>query len=134
MKKITYFQVAKISFVSVFIAVILFGLNLSAHFEQGGRMSHCPFQKNESGLCPMTIIDHIIRWNNSFVATKTFDYGMALLFSVLAIAFIFFKIIRIASPPKISFALYHKEKPSFRLFSYFIEFFSRGILHPKIFA
>jgi len=134
MKKISYSRYIKLSFIALFISVILLGLNLTVHFEQSGKMSHCPFQNNENGLCPMTIMDHIIRWNNSFIATKTTDYGIIFILSLLAFAYIFFRIVRTTSPPKLFFAYYHKEKPSFQLFSYFIEFFSRGILHPKIFA
>jgi len=134
MQKTSYSNSIKISFIFIFIVVILFGLNLSANIDNGGHMMRCPFQENGSGLCPMNIVDHIMKWNDclsAIMVTGIEALGLAIMFMLIQILI---RSIFIASPPQLFYKNYVKEKPESKFFSFFISFFSQGILHPKLFS
>lgn len=124
-----------ISFISIFIIVSLLGVLFSMQLDPHGSMVHCSLMPIGSGLCQMTILTHLGMWEQVF--TAIFQESVALIVAA-AIVFILFFLISVhhlARGPStlLSSSVLQRRKPEFRLFNYFIEIFSQGILHSKTF-
>lgn len=126
-----------ISFVGGFI-LIVFALaafsSMGAFWTAGtpsGAMTGCPFSHG-SAMCAMNVIEHIAAWKALFAGLPQ---KSAALLAILIFAFAapLFAPNRELTADKSSLAL-RRFFPFFRrVFNYFIEIFSRGILHPKIY-
>lgn len=112
----------------MFFSVAAFGVMISMMGSGHEMMSGCPFADGGAAICPMNVVAHIAAWQSYFVATIPF----LLLGALLALVTFF-----VACSPR-------KEILNFKRFFTFSSFipaptflasaFSRGILHPKLYA
>lgn len=116
-----------------FIFVTLFGLNLSMQTHADGKMSNCPFMVGQSSMCQMPAGDHILKWQQMFVAIPQFSYFLFL--SVVFFVSLTFLISQftLASPNTLTLKAYKTNHPENKLFNNLLLAFSDGIIHPKIY-
>jgi len=113
----------------------LFHISMTSHVSGG--MSECLFMMHEeTELCPMSALDHLNVWSDSFqILVPVFTKVLL----VLGIGLVFLSV-----PPNIIISrrlLYAHLKYLYLDVSYLLlfpkrflqEFFARGILHPKLF-
>lgn len=95
-------------------------------------MKNCPFMTYEEVLCPMNSIEHIGMWKSFFLATIP-TIILLLVAVVIAGGIIPSFLFKIKYRIEQRYCRYTKER--IYTFSYRIlqEFFSNGILHPKVF-
>lgn len=111
-----------------FTVVAAFGVMISMMGSGHEMMSGCPFADGGVAICPMNVVAHIATWQSYFVATIPFLFLGALL--ALATFFVAF------SPRK---EIFHFGRffASFAFIpapTFLASAFSRGILHPKLYA
>lgn len=111
-----------------------FALKSSMNMENNGVMAKCVFAIDSSEVCQMTISQHLSEWHQIFTLGSSSDQFLLLLALLTAgIAFTFFK--ELLSPYSVNFYVrYKRENPDLKLFDYLLLAFSKGILHPKIYA
>lgn len=113
----------------------ILGLNLSMNIAGNGKMSSCSLMGLESRPCQMTLNDHFVQWQQIFTATFngslvpllllafTFSVGFITLFKK-DVEYMFLQLHQ----------RYKRENSLFKLFDHLLLAFSRGILHPQIYA
>lgn len=117
--------------VTVFVFVVLFGLDLSM---SGNRkeMSGCPLIQNVASVCPMSASEHIAHWQQLF--TTTVDQNiLALLILVISFVGILIAILLRQSSGLSQYFQYTKRRFT-NLFNYILDSLARGTLQPKLFA
>lgn len=132
----------KIPFITVIFLLVglnlafVWSLNHAGHnMHPGSPMIGCMMMLTENSFCPMNLIDHIREWKGVTVMTENISWQQLLLLVVFSLLFIWS--IRNFTPhgalsPGQRLIQKVKEK-NIRASFYLSEFFSRGILHPKIF-
>lgn len=111
-----------------------FGLNLGMNIASNGKMSSCNLMSSESGICQMNLNDHLTQWQQMFTASFN-----ASLLPLLLLAFTFsLAFTTLFRDVEYMFLQLHqrykRENSIFKLFDYLLLAFSRGILHPQIYA
>lgn len=111
-----------------------FALKSSMNMENDGIMSNCVFTVDRSEGCQMTISQHLGKWQQIFTLDSSSNQFLLLLTLLTAgTAFIFLK--EFLSLYLDNFYVrYKRENPDLKLFDYLLLAFSKGILHPKIYA
>lgn len=127
--------------ISAFLAVGVFGMShLSNDMEMNdnGTMSGCLFD-GRAEICPMTITEHLSRWQGMFTAIPQKADLLILLFAIIsAVGVLAFSILKQNQLLLLKYfsdrwRLYLKQNPHLSLFDHLREAFSRGILNPKIY-
>ncbi len=102
-----------------------------------GQMLNCPFMNSLSNFCQMGVTEHINQWRQYFLAIRS--KNSLLFFSAL----LFFFTVMIFSVnkkeyDKLKFRKFYnyiyQYNPEIKFFDYILVAFSRGIVHPKIYA
>ena len=111
-----------------------FALKSSMNMENNGVMAKCIFAVDSSEGCQMTISQHLSEWQQIFTLGSSPDQSLLLLALLTpAIAFTFFR--EFLSSYLVNFYLrYKRQNPDLKLFDYLLLAFSKGILHPKVYA
>lgn len=110
-----------------------FGMNLSMSIQNDGKMSKCPLMVQSSSFCQMGIVEHISKWQEMFLAIP-FSGALFLLFGLVFAVWHLSQRNYFSLSPPISLRLYKREHPDIKLFDNLLLAFSKGILHPKIYA
>lgn len=127
-------QVFAISLVLLFGSVSLFGIiSMLGHNGEHGGMVTCPLMGDIASMCPMGGVGHIMAWQSVFTAMTP---QMVLMLLVLVAFVVVYGVM---------FALHDSAPPMSTLFSgdirsaipapsHLLLAFSRGILHPRLYA
>lgn len=127
--------------VSIFIFIILFGVNhtLGMEMRGDGTMSGCLFD-GKAEICLMTFSDHLSRWQGMFTTIPQKADPLITLFLLILIfsAFLLSNLRRrllllLFNCLFDRWRLYLKQNPHLSLFNHLQEAFSQGILNPKIY-
>lgn len=119
-------------FTSFFLGVL--ALNLNMNMNDNGKMSRCNLIGMESRPCQMTINDHLGRWQQMFATIVNWSPTIVLLLMV-AITIGFVTLFKNLEHVFLQLhQRYKKENSIFKLFDYLLLAFSKGILHPQIYA
>src|SRR3989338_10557198 len=126
--------------ISAFLAVGVFGMSHSSDMKMNdnGTMSGCLFD-GRAEICPMTIAEHLSRWQGMFTAIPQKAGLLMLLFALIsAVGALVFSILKRNQLLLLKYfsdrwRLYLKQNPHLSLFDHLREAFSRGILNPKIY-
>lgn len=110
-----------------------FGMNLSMLMQDDGKMSECPLMVNSSSFCQMSVTEHISKWLQMFLAIPFSGALFILLGLVFAVWYLSQRNYFSLSPP-MRLKFYKREHPDIKLFDNLLLAFSKGILHPKIYA
>lgn len=115
-------------------ALAILGLNLSMNIDDKGKISSCSLMGLEPGPCQMTLNDHLMQWQQIFATT----FNTSLL-PLLLLAFTFsVGFITLFKNVEYTFLQLHqrykRENSNLKLFDHLLLAFSRGILHPQIYA
>lgn len=117
-----------------FFLIGAFALNLGMNIAGNGKMSSCSLMGLESKPCQMNLNDHLVQWQQIFVATFN-----ASLLPLLLLAFTF-SVGFISLFKNVEYAFlqlhqrYKRDNSILKLFDHLLLAFSRGILHPQIYA
>lgn len=105
--------------------------------DEGGSMVNCPFMNDYPGFCQMTLNEHISFWQQMFAIIRLKEL-IFLPFSLLIITFFVLYTITEKIYYKLksqSFYNYlYQHKPEIKIFNHILLAFSRGIIHPKVYA
>lgn len=109
----------------------------SMSFDMNGDMTHCPFMADSQSFCQMSISEHISQWQQFFSMVRE----KSLLLS-LFLLLVFIQVVVGSSTVKAYEKLKHgrfrnyfyRHKPEIKLFDHLALAFSKGIIHPKIYA
>lgn len=122
--------------VGIYVLSALFGMSFGMQSDMQGNMSNCPFAQQAS-MCSMNFLEHITKWQQLFttVFPKSDTIASALFLFLALVLFVTFA----RGSPRVCSARARsspilKNKPNARLFNGMIVAFSKGILHPKIYA
>lgn len=115
----------------LFIGV--FGMNLSMSMQDDSKMSGCPLMVNSSSFCQMSVTEHISKWQQMFLAIP-FSGALFILLGLVFAVWYLSQINYFSLSPPIRLRLYKREHPDIKLFDNLLLAFSKGILHPKIYA
>ncbi len=101
-----------------------------------GKMSNCPFMINDSSsLCQMSVSEHMQKWQEMFAAIVSKVASIPLLLVVLSVSFVYsLSQFTLAPPLTQILKRYKKEHPDIRALNPLLMAFSKGILHPKLYA
>ncbi len=114
------------------IAMSFLGL-YSMPLNEHGKMTNCPFMGNSSSMCQMSATRHIAKWQELFTFIKK-DGSSSFVFFIIVVILIL-KPYYNNDPPLSKFRFYLKKYRQERaLFNYLLLVFSRGILHPQVYA
>ncbi len=117
---------------TVFILTTSFGLNMSMGMDNSGHMTNCPLMNDKGSICPMTLTDHLAKWQQLF--TINTSSALMMILSMLAVTSIYFLVKSNAAVNQSTLFLYRYQKQRQReakLFNPLQLAFSNGILHPK---
>lgn len=94
-----------------------------------GAMSGCMFD-GKTEMCAMNFVDHVTFWQGMFTSIP-----QIVLYVVVA-AFVCFQhpLLELFQRIATRFRLYKKQHPNIKLFNFFQEVLSSGILQPKIYS
>lgn len=124
---------------SFFVFISLFGVNAAMNHEENGQMGRCPFMGEVTAICSMNAVEHLSAWIQSFITIPTKSYAVVL--SGLLFIYFFSAKGGSASGGKEKFAqpfltksviLERQQYP--KIFNHLRTFFSKGILHSRIYA
>jgi hypothetical protein len=122
---------------AAFFSVAAFGVGIGMDMDEMGDMTPCAFMANGASVCPMSVADHVSEWEGLFAPIAEFfngnDFGAALAFAFTAF-FVFWEFFvrdRERQKRKRIYAAAHfrLRPPHFLVYA-----FSRGILHPRLYA
>lgn len=126
---------------NILILFILFSISIMSLFgfalfmvSQEHNMSGCPFMKGASSLCPTDVVEHFAFWKNMFLALPVIMLVAGVVFIALASQRRLRRLMLFNHSPSLILR-WRSRKNNLGHIVYFIEYlFSRGILHPKLFA
>lgn len=99
-----------------------------------GSMSKCMFM-DQGWTCQMTITQHIAQWEQMFAGISNSDVLMFFLASLpLILAISVFKYTGIDPPLLYTYKRLVKENFQLKLLNNFLHAFSKGIIHPRLYA
>ena len=125
-------QILTIIILSLFLFIKVFALGMSMHDPNHMFMGLCPFMSSTESFCEMQVLEHIADWNTMFVSTLA--TWLLLVEMITLIFFVFYLAKKIFSPPPTTVNFYPQHHPDYKVFFYLQNFFSRGILHPRLYA
>ncbi len=127
-------QVFAISLVLLFGSVSLFGIiSTLGNDGQHGGMSTCPLMGDIASVCPMGGVGHIAAWQSVFTASAVRTVS-ALLLIMLTLAMAAWAFGLFAHTPSASAFLAGSIRGTGIAPSHLLTAFSRGILHPRLYA
>jgi hypothetical protein len=100
---------------------------------EGGHFG-CPFMPGSKAVCQMSPIDHVEHWRQAFISMPAEMINLMLFSTILAFSVLSLIIANSLSPPDKLGLLYLRESNEVKIFNYLISLFSRGLLHPRIYA
>ena len=106
-------------------------------FDVQGRMINCPFMDDSSSVCNMTFGEHMNDWQRSFTTTpqKNFLLSLMLLLIAIQITGIISAVILLKHLPRPQIHYcFDRYRPEIKLFNTLALAFSKGVIHPKIYA
>lgn len=125
----------------IFIILAVFGLSFSSFLAlnhnmengQNGKISSCLLMDTNSTSCQMSIGEHLLVWQETFLASinSNLIFILSLLLILLFVSYI--KYIGTDPPPQF-LKKYEKENHRLNIFNYFLRALSGGIVHPEIYA
>ena len=117
-----------------FISLSVIASPLFSHGSQVGQQD-CVFMEHGYSICHMNPIDHIGAWQEMFTALPA-QMGILLALLMIVVAIVYLRHILTSSgvPPESVGRLYVRAHPESKLFDFLITFFSRGILHPRLYS
>jgi hypothetical protein len=127
--------------ISAFLVVGIFGMSLASDMKMksDGTMGGCLFD-GQAEICPMTIAEHLSRWQSMFAAIPTKADFLITLFALISAvgSLLLFSLRRrwlllVFSRLSDRWRFYLKQNPNISLFNPLREAFSQGILNPKIY-
>lgn len=127
--------ITAITLVFIVLGTMLVSLfHMDSAVKTGGSMSNCPFMAHEEVICPMDLANHISIWKTVFMATiPPLEF---LLVIVTVIAFIANFPSHLLVPRGIPILFFFRQLQE-RIYTYTYrplqDFFSNGILNPKLF-
>lgn len=119
----------------------LFGLQLSMLDVEAGNMSDCimmsPHDMPANTLCPMSVAEHLLKWQQMFVSLPTMDATsvlVGLLVSIFAgmIVFLFKEVF--VDHVRDQYDHYKEHLREVKLFDYLLFFIAGGKLHPRLYT
>jgi len=118
---------------AIFTVMALFSVQLG--MSALNTASPCPFMGEAMAVCPMTVIDHIGSWKGLFAALPTIEV-LALVAAVIVIVSFSLKILAENSAARLAYwyHYYKKKRSASKLYNYFSQLFSQGILNPKVYT
>lgn len=127
--------------IKIFVIFAIFGLSFSSFLvlnhnmgkNNNGNMSSCILMVTNQPSCQMSISEHLLVWQTTFIAVigSNFIYMLSLLSILLFVSFI--KYIGTDPPPQF-FRRYDKANRRLNIFNYFLRALSKGIVHAEIYA
>lgn len=136
--RIKFFEIKKFLILLTILVFSFFGafaLNLGMNIDDKGKMSNCILMSSESMSCQMTIIDHLAQWQQIFLATS--NWSLTALFSLAFALSVGFIALYKKNEEYLFLQLhqrYKRENPILKLFDHLLLAFSKGIIHPQIYA
>ena len=119
-----------------FLAMSFLSLS-SVSIDMNGHMTNCPFMGDSSSFCQMTLVEHLNRWQQSFMMTREKSSLLSLSFLLIAL-YIFGFTVTIKTRENLKYQrlrkYYYRYKPEIKLFDNLALAFSDGLIHPKIYA
>ncbi|KKR51350.1 MAG: hypothetical protein UT84_C0001G0035 [Candidatus Curtissbacteria bacterium GW2011_GWA1_40_16] len=125
----------------IFIIFAILGLSFSSFLsldhnmggKYSGKMSSCLFVAANSTTCQMSVGEHLLEWQETFVASisSNFIYILSLLAILLPVTFIKFGG---NDPPPLLPKRHDKENSALNIFNYLLCALSKGLVHPEIYA
>lgn len=120
---------------SFFVFVSVFGVNAAMNHEENGQMGNCPFMGEMTAICSMNAVEHLSVWIQTFLTIPIKSYVTVL----LGILLIYFALN--VKPVKEKFSQLFIIKSAIlerqrypQVFNHLRAFFSKGILHSRIYA
>lgn len=104
---------------------------------QDGGMFSCPFMQDFSSFCQMTLNEHISQWQRMFALTPKesfFSFFLLLTLTFYALSFIIDRSLKKLKHCQPFFHFLCQHNPEIKLFNILTIAFSKGIIHPKIYA
>jgi hypothetical protein len=127
-------QVLAISLVALFGSVSLFGIiSMLGHNNGHGGAMHCPLMGDIASMCPMGGVGHIAAWQSVFAAMTPQTAFVFLLIAFGAVAFVSVLMLREHAPPRTAFFA-RRDGSIAPAPNHLLLAFSRGILHPRLYA
>ena len=119
----------------LFSFIGLLGMGFGMAMDQNGNMTGCPFITAHMTICPMSLGEHIGRWQQ--IVTGIPQNAATIFFVVLAIyTSINFQILisKHESSFIVRMRVYMQKLHTLKLFDQLLRAFSNGNLNPKVFA
>lgn len=109
-----------------YLGIVVFGpLHIVHMAEMNMPMEYCPFAVGEHSLCKMDSFEHLQIWQEFTAILLPFIKILTIVGVLLVITFFSYH-----SPPLTRFLFYLKRE-RLRMFSFYQELFSQGVLNPK---
>src|SRR3990167_10280255 len=121
----------------IFVIFAIFGLSFSSFLalnhtmgnDHNGKMSSCFLMVTSPTSCQMSIGEHLLIWQETFLASINSNLVFILSFLPILLFVSYIKYIG-TDPPSQSHKRYEKENHRLNIFNYFLRALSKGIVHP----
>lgn len=111
----------------------LLALNHDMGHDYNKKTSGCILMVKNSNSCQMNIAEHLLIWQETFLASVNFNFIfiLGLLAILLSVTYIKYGG---NDPPPLLLKRYEKENRTLNIFNYLLNALSRGIVHSEIYA
>jgi len=124
--------------IAAFMALLVAIISLSGVlvFMNDSQSSHggCPFMQHSQSLCQMGPINHIAHWQQLFTSLPVQLINILIAGLMAVFVLLLAAISRAFASPHLIEGRAPPEKYTFKSYNYFIDLFSRGILHSRLYA
>lgn len=96
-----------------------------------GKMQNCPLLGQSSEACPMTVAEHLSRWQQLFLATFQSNAISRLLLFLAAVAFAVLKFLRPSRPLSVSIRSFSQNRPPPFESNYLLKAFTEGTIRKR---
>ncbi len=125
----------------IFVIFAVFGLSFSSFLvlnhdmgnDNNGKMSSCILMVTNQTSCQMSISEHLLVWQETFLASISSNFIFVLSFLSILLFVSFIKYIG-TDPPLRFLKKYDKENRRLNIFNCLLAALSKGIVHPEIYA
>ncbi|MEK7580898.1 MAG: hypothetical protein AAB512_01320 [Patescibacteria group bacterium] len=124
-----------------FIIFAIFGLSFSSFLslnhntgdEHNEKMSSCLFMATGSTTCQMSVGEHLLVWQETFIASINSNFIFVI--SFLSVLLLVSYIKHMGTDPPLRFLKkYEVENHRLNIFNYLLRALSKGLVHPEIYA
>ncbi len=117
-------------FTSVVVLTVSFAMSMDAH----GNMVDCPYTEDGSSMCAMTGLEHLAQWKMNFLGLKQSQNLLAISgLVVLLFVWIGFSVKEVQELEMVKLKWRQKKNDILKGTDAFLELFSSGILHSKVY-